>query len=82
VARYLIHRLALVVFGVGAGIALLAPAKDVDLCSKLSFDSFLGRLGCDPGNIAAARISILGLSVLAALLIYGLGSFGSSSDGY
>lgn len=81
-ARYLMHRVAFVIFAVGAGVALLTPAKDLDLCGKLALRTSLGWLGCDPGNATAIRVTILGLSAMLALVIYGLGSFGSSSHRY
>ncbi len=80
-ARYLMHRLALAILAVGAGIALLTPAKDMDLCGKLGLRTALGWLGCEPGNVSTIRVSVLGLSAILALVVYGLGSFGSRVGG-
>jgi len=81
-ARYLMHRLALLIFAVGAGIALLTPAKDLDICSKVGWRTALGWIGCDSGNVSAIRISVLGVSAVVALLVYGLGSFSSPTNRY
>ena len=67
-ARYLLHRLALLALVSGGILAVAVPADKLNLCTRFSW------MNCATGDIAYMRGAIVVLSALIALVLFAAGS--------